>query len=224
MTRTRPRNQSSRGSRALRVGVFGGTFNPPHLGHLICAHEARWQLELDSVLIVPVGEASHKEIEMDAGREERYALCRLAVAAEEGLAASQVEIAREGPSYTVDTLRELREQSPSDDFCFIVGADEAAVLGTWHEPAEVLRLAALGVAEREGVGEAEVLAAVREVGDVGRVSFFSMPRIDVSSTLVRERVAAGLPFRHLVPLAVADFIEEAGLYAGERAAAGRPTV
>ena len=158
---------------------------------------------------------------MDAGREERYALCRLAAAAEDGLEVSQLEIAREGPSYTLDTLRALKEQSPSDDLCFILGADEATALASWHEPAEVLKLATLGVAEREGVGEAEVLAAVREVGDAERVSCFSMPRIDVSSTLVRERVAAGLPFRHLVPRAVADFIEETGLYAQERAGAGR---
>jgi nicotinate-nucleotide adenylyltransferase len=158
---------------------------------------------------------------MDAGREERYAMCRLAAAAEEGLEVSQVEIAREGPSYSVDTLRALREASPSDDLCFILGADEAMALEGWREPAEVLTLATLGVAEREGVGEAEVLEAVRKLGGPDRVSFFSMPRVDVSSTLVRERVAAGRPFRHLVPRAVADFIEEVGLYVQERAGAGR---
>jgi nicotinate-nucleotide adenylyltransferase len=158
---------------------------------------------------------------MDAGREERYAMCRLAAAAEDGLEVSQAEIAREGPSYTVDTLRGFREESPSDDFCFILGADEATALGRWHEPAELLKLATLGVAEREGVGEAQVLATVRAVGDPDRVAFFSMPRVDVSSSLVRERVAAGRPFRHLVPRAVADFIEEAGLYVQERAGGGR---
>jgi nicotinate-nucleotide adenylyltransferase len=184
-------------------------------------HEARWQLGLDTVLLVPVGEAPHKEIEMDAGGEERYAMCRLAVAAEDGLEVSQLEIAREGPSYTVDTLRALREASPSDELCFILGADEATALGSWHEPGELLKLATLGVAEREAVGEAEVLAAVREVGNPERVAFFSMPRVDVSSTLVRERVAAARPFRHLVPRAVADFIEDSGLYVQERAGAGR---
>ena len=173
------------------------------------------------MLLVPVGEAPHKEIEMDAGREERYAMCRLAVAAEHGLEASQLEIAREGPSYTVDTLRTLREESPSDELCFILGADEATALASWHEPAEVLKLATLGVAEREGVGETEVLAVVRGVGDPDRVAFFSMPRLDVSSSLVRERVAAGRPFRHLLPRAVADFIEETGLYVQERTGAGR---
>jgi nicotinate-nucleotide adenylyltransferase len=184
-------------------------------------HEARWQLELGKVLLVPVGEAPHKAIEMDAGREERYAMSRLAAAAEDGVEVSQLEIAREGPSYTVDTLRALREESASDELCFILGADEATALGSWHEPADVLKLATLGVAEREGVGEAEVLAAIREIGDPDRVEFFTMPRIDVSSTLVRERVASGRPFRHLVPRAVADFIEEAGLYAQERAGTGR---
>lgn len=191
------------------------------MGHLVCAHEARWQLELDSVLFVPVGEAPHKEIEMDAGREERYALCRLAVAAEEGLEASRLDIDREGPSYTLDTLRVLREQSPLEEFCFILGADEAASLGSWHEPAQVLRLATLAVADRDGVGRAEVLAAVREVGDPDSLRFFSMPRIDLSSTLVRERVAAGQAFRHLVPRAVGDYIEQAGLYSGERTGARR---
>ena len=173
------------------------------------------------MLLVPVGEAPHKEIEMDAGREERYAMCRLAAATDDGLEVSQLEIAREGPSYTVDTLRTLREESSSDELCFILGADEAAAIESWHEPAEVLKLATLGVAEREGVGETEVLAAVREVGDPERATFFSMPRIDVSSSLVRERVVARRPFRHLVPRAVADFIEAAGLYVQERARAGR---
>jgi nicotinate-nucleotide adenylyltransferase len=172
-------------------------------------------------VFVPVGDAPHKEIEMDAGREERYAMCRLAVAAEDGLEVSKLEIVREGPSYTVDTLRALRDESPGDELCFILGADEATALGSWHEPAELLKLATLGVAEREGVGEAEVLAAVREIGDPDRVAFFSMPRVDVSSSLVRERVAAGRSFRHLVPRAVGDFIDEAGLYAQERAGAGR---
>jgi nicotinate-nucleotide adenylyltransferase len=158
---------------------------------------------------------------MDAGREERYAMCRLAAAAEDGLEVSQLEIAREGPSYTIDTLRALREESPADELCFVLGADEATALASWHEPAEILSLATLGVAEREGVGEAEVLGVVRELGDPGRAAFFSMPRIDVSSTLVRERVAAGRPFRHLLPRAVADFIEETGLYVPERAGAGR---
>ena len=182
-------------------------FNPPHIGHLVCAQEARWQLELDEVLLMPVGQAPHRPVEHDPGPEERFELCRLAADGIEGVTASRVEIDRPGPSYTADTLEQLRDA----DLFFLLGADQALRLGEWHEPERVLRAATLAIVEREGVEIEEAEAAVNAVGEA-RIEAFSMPRIDVSSTDVRRRVAEGQPYRFLVPEPVADRIERVGLY------------
>jgi nicotinate-nucleotide adenylyltransferase len=164
---------------------------------------------------MPVGEAPHRKIEMDAGPEVRYELCRLAIADDERLSVSRHEIDREGPSYTLETLRALQDEAPDDELLFILGADEAAALGTWHEPEQVLKLATLAVAERDRTGHEQVVEAIAGIEGSERVVFFSMPRIDVSSTLVRERIATGRPIRYLVPAPVAAYIEEAGLYSAE---------
>jgi nicotinate-nucleotide adenylyltransferase len=182
-------------------------FNPPHIGHLVCAQEARWQLELDEVLLMPVGEAPHRPVEHDPGPEERFELCRLAAGGVEGLTASRAEVDRPGPSFTADTLEGLGD----GDLYFLLGADQALRLAEWHEPERVLRAATLAIVEREGVAIEEAEAAVSAVGQA-RVEAFSMPRIDVSSTDVRRRVAEGEPYRFLVPEPVADRIERMGLY------------
>jgi nicotinate-nucleotide adenylyltransferase len=200
-----------------KVGLLGGTFNPPHIGHLVCAQEALAQLELDRVLLVPVNEPPHKGVEGDPGVEHRVELCRRAVASEERIEVSRVEADVPGPSYTVDTLRRLHERSPGDDLTFIVGGDMALSLPTWREPEAVLELAELGVAEREGVRRADIAERLCGLG-VDRVRFFDMPRLDISSSLIRRLVAAGRPIRYLVPDAVADYISQAGLY---RAVAAR---
>ena len=161
---------------------------------------------------MPAGEPPHRRIEMDAGRETRYELCELAVVGDERLSVSRFEIDREGPSYTVETLRALRVKAPEDELFFILGGDEAAALPGWHEPEQVLQLATLAVAERDGAGRKQVLDAIAGLDGKESLTFFSMPRIDLSSTLVRERIAAGRPIRYLVPPAVADYIEERGLY------------
>ena len=194
------------------MGLLGGTFNPPHLGHLICAQEALEQLALDVVLLVPAGSPPHKAVEDEPGARVRYELCRAAVAGEERIGVSELEIDREGPSYTVDTLRLLHERDPGDELTFIVGADMAQSLATWREPREVLRLARLAVAERAGVGRREIVERLAPLEIGGRVVFFDMPRIDVSSSALRSRVAAGRSLRHWVPDAVAHEIAARGLY------------
>jgi nicotinate-nucleotide adenylyltransferase len=173
----------------------------------VCAQEAWWQLELDEVLLMPVGEAPHRPVEHDPGPEERFELCRLAAEGTEWLTASRAEVDRPGPSYTVDTLESLQDA----ELCFVLGADQALRLAEWHEPERVLRVATLAIAERDGVTIEEVEAAVSAVGEA-RVEAFSMPRIDVSSTEVRRRVAEKEPYRFLVPERVADRIERVGLY------------
>ena len=197
----------------VRVGVLGGTFNPPHLGHLVCASEAAAQLGLDRVLLTPVFIAPHKQASADPGPAERLELCRLAAAGDERLEVCELEIAREGRSYTVDTLRELRARAPQDELTFILGADVALGLADWREPEAVLSLATLAVAERDGTARDDVVARLGQaLPGAAALRFFEMPRIDVSSSEIRSRVAAGRPIRYLVPDAVAERIRRAALY------------
>jgi len=179
---------------------------------LICAQEAHWQLQLARVLVVPTGEAPHKAIEQDPGREARHELCRLAFGGDERFELSRLEIDRPGPSYTVDTLRELRERREDDELFFIVGGDEARSLADWREPEQLLSLATLAVAARDRDRREQVGAAIAGLSGSERVRFFTMPPIGISSTIVRERVAAGRPIRYIVPEAVAEYIESAALY------------
>jgi nicotinate-nucleotide adenylyltransferase len=202
-----------------RVGILGGSFNPPHLAHLICAQEAYTQLGLDRVLLMPVNTPPHKRLE-DPGAELRLELCRLAIGDDPRFAVSRIELDRPGPSYTVDTLRTLNAQAPEDQLTFIVGGDMALSLPSWHESSELLTRARLGVAERSGAARADVLERLRGLGHGERIEFFEMPRIDISSSLVRRRVADGLSIRFLVPDAVASAIEQTGAY-GAPAPAGR---
>jgi len=198
-----------------RIGLLGGTFNPPHIGHLVCAQEAWSRLGLDRVLLLPVHTPPHKEVDGDPGVEQRVALCEAAVVGDPRLGVSRAEADVPGRSYTVDTLSRLHDARPEDQLTFIVGGDMASTLPEWREPEAILALATLGVAARQGVGREQVLEHLaRELpGSADRIRFFDMPRIDVSSSLVRRRVAAGRPVRYLVPDAVADHIEREGLYA-----------
>jgi nicotinate-nucleotide adenylyltransferase len=193
-----------------RVGLLGGTFNPPHLAHLVCAQEALVQLDLDRVLLVPVGVAPHKTIDADPGVEHRVAMCEAAVAGDERLGVSRADADREGPSYTVDLLRALGGE---DELTFIVGGDMAHSLPDWRDPEGVLALARLGVAEREGARRADIAERLAGLaGAAERVRFFDMPRLDISSSAIRRRAAAGRPVRYLVPDAVAAYIERERLY------------
>jgi nicotinate-nucleotide adenylyltransferase len=198
----------------VRVGLLGGTFNPPHIGHLVCAQEAWAQLGLDRVWLLPVHAPPHKEADSDPGVERRVAMCEAAVAGDDRLAVSRIEADVPGRSYTVDTLNKLHEARPEDQLTFIVGGDMAASLPEWREPQAILELCSLGVAARDGVGREQIRERLdRELpGAADRLQFFDMPRIDVSSTLVRRRVAAGRPVRYLVPDAVAAYIDREGLY------------
>jgi len=196
----------------VRVGIYGGVFNPPHHGHLVAAQEAHWQLNLDVVVWVPVGAAPHREIESDPGAEARFEMVELAVAADERFRVSRIELEREGPSYTVDTLRELREREPDDELFLILGGDQALGLASWHEPEQVLELATLGVFERGSSTRNAIGITIGRMVGAERVRFLQMPRIDISSTMVRRRAAAGRPIRYLVPDKVANFVGAQSLY------------
>ena len=196
----------------MRVGIYGGVFNPPHHGHLIAAQEAYSQLGLDVVLWVPVGAAPHREIEADPGADARFEMVELAIAGDERFRVSRIELEREGPSYTVDTLKELREREPEDELFLILGGDQALALATWREPEELLELATLAVFERGSSTRNAIGIKVGRLRGAERVRFLEMPRIDISSTLVRRRAAKGKPIRYLVPDKVANFIGAQSLY------------
>lgn len=194
------------------IGVLGSAFNPPHLGHLALAQEALWQLGLSEVVLVPTGQAPHKRIVDDPGRELRMAMTRLAAADDSRFSVSSLEVDREGPSYTYETLQMLADERGETELVFVMGADAAVGLESWKEPERVVGLARLAVARRAGISDAEVAAVLGSLGAEGRATMLEMPQFGVSSSAVRERARAGRPLRYLVPEAVARFIEEKGLY------------
>jgi nicotinate-nucleotide adenylyltransferase len=196
----------------MRIGILGGTFNPPHLGHLVAAQEAYRELALDQVVLIPAGIPPHKPVEHEPGPEHRLELCRLAVGDDERFAVSDLELRRDGPSYMVDTLDVLRSQSPSDERFLILGADIAAGLPKWHEPERVLELATVAIARRRGTAKTAVQDALGQLKGGERARFFQMPRIGISSTMVRRRVRAGQPIRYFVPDGVMHYIETHRLY------------
>jgi nicotinate-nucleotide adenylyltransferase len=201
------------------IGILGGTFNPPHLGHLALAQCARQELDMERVALMPAYGAPHKPAEEDPGAGHRLRMCRLSVQDVEGLMTCALEIERAEPSYTVDTLRALHASHRDTQLTFIVGADMARTLPAWREPEELLELADLAVAEREGAGREDVLQALAvlsppSAGRSAGVAFLRMPSVPVSSSLVRERVARGEPIEGLVGGAVAEYIAEHDLYRG----------
>jgi nicotinate-nucleotide adenylyltransferase len=202
---------SSRGD-AGAIGVLGSAFNPPHLGHLALAQEALWQLGLEEVLLMPTGEALHKRIVDDPGSELRLAMTRLAAADDSRFSVSSLEVEREGPSFTYETLELLADERDGAELVFVMGADAAVGLESWREPRRVVELARLAVARRSGISGADVTAVLRSLGAEERATMLEMPQFGVSSSAVRERAAGGRPLRYLVPEAVARFIEEKEIY------------
>jgi nicotinate-nucleotide adenylyltransferase len=193
------------------TGLFGGAFDPPHFGHLELVDGALRHFGLERVVVIPTGTAPHKEITTPA--EVRYRLAEAAFAGRPGVELSRWELERGEPSYTVETTRWAKERY--GELIFLVGADQFAKLATWREPDEVLRLARLGVATRPGYDRDELERALGHLADPGRVQFFEIEPTPVSSTEVRARVARGEAIADLVPVAVAELIDELGLYSGD---------
>ncbi len=206
-----------------RIGILGGTFNPPHIGHLALARHARVELGLERVLLMPAYRAPNKPaVGDDPGPAHRLAMCRLAVAHEPGLEASALEIERGGTSYTVDTVQAIHDTHPDAELTLIVGADTARTLPSWREPARLLGMVRLAVAERdepnsedvrEAMAWALALSPARATPDSrSQMTLLRMPRVAVSSSAVRELIAAGAPVGELVGEPVAGYIAEHGLY------------
>jgi nicotinate-nucleotide adenylyltransferase len=207
----------------MRVGVFGGTFDPVHFGHLILAEQAREQGQLDQVWFIPAARPPHKREDELTRFDYRAEMLSLAIAGNPAFQILELEKERPGPSYTVDTLTELRRRTPAADFWLLIGSDTLEDLGSWHERQRVPELAGLLVMPRPGHAVPDVERARRELGvTLGaelRMHVLEVPQIDISSRDLRRRAAAGRSLRYLLPRAVEVYIREKHLY---RSAADTP--
>lgn len=197
----------------MRLGVFGGTFDPPHVGHVLAASDAVEALRLDRLLFVPAAMQPLKAGAASAPAADRLAMVRLLAGGDPRFAVDPMEIERDGLSYTVDTLATLAEREPDAERFFLVGADVLSSLHRWREPERVQRLAKLVVLERATTPAGSGPVAGRSTGALGADAIF-LPtrRVDVSSTEIRERVRTGRSIRGFVPDAVAAYIAAARLY------------
>ena len=206
----------------MRIGVFGGTFDPIHMGHLVAAEESWAQLELERVVFVPAGLPPHKLDEVITPAEHRLAMVELAIASNPHFTLSRVDIDRFGPCYTVDTIEILRAKwGPEAEIYFIMGSDSLGEILTWHKPERLIRLCRLAVVKRPSY-EVDMEELERCLpGITMRVKFINSPTLNISSTDIRRRVREGLPIKYQVPEAVERYIYEHGLYREEDCGANR---
>lgn len=183
----------------MRLGIFGGSFDPIHHGHLILARAALEELGLDRILFIPANLSPHKTQTKPATAQDRLAMLQLAVWGEPRFESCDTELHRPPPSYTVETLRELKSRRADDEFTLLIGADNVAKFDTWHEPDAIRRLAKIAVLDRAGHMAPQEWPVVRRL-------------VDISSTDIRARTAAGRSIRYLTPDAVCDYIAVQGLY------------
>jgi nicotinate-nucleotide adenylyltransferase len=195
-----------------RIGLLGGTFDPPHIGHLVLAQEALVQLELDKVLLVPAGQPPHKVGRSISAVQDRMAMLERSIADNPIFGISRVDIDRPGPHFTVDMLSLILRNEPGSLLYFIMGADSLADLLTWHQPRRIAELAKLVVMRRPG-REPDIAALAEAVpGITGRVYYIDAPLLEISSTDLQSRVRQGLPVRYLIPDRVIEYILEYDLY------------
>lgn len=191
----------------MNIGIFGGTFNPIHYGHLINVELVRSETGLDRVILVPTKQPVHKELEGNASAEDRYAMACLAVAQVPGYEVSRLEIDREEPSYTIITVEALMARYPEADLHLIIGMDSLNDIHTWREADRLVKMVSLIVMRRPG---AEVHTDM--VPEGARVRFIENPLIDIHGSEIRERLARGLSVRFQIPDMVLDYIHQRGLY------------
>lgn len=195
----------------VRIGMFGGAFDPPHVGHVALARAAVEQLALDQLRVFPTGQAWHKARELSSA-EDRLAMARLAFAEVPRTFIDDRELHRSGPTYTVDTLRELRREFPQAVLMLVIGADQAESLHSWRESACIAQLATISIAARARPVDAGALFDPSRLPP-GRREPVELPPMPVSSTEIRRRAGAGEGISHLVPAAVARYIDQHHLYA-----------
>ena len=196
----------------MRIGVFGGTFDPIHMGHLVVAEDARAALGLDKVLFIPAGQPWFKSYRQITGSHHRLAMVRLAVESNPSFEVSDIEVMRSGPSYTVDTLSELREQHGGAEFVVILGVDALREIDRWHQPRMLFEMASVVGMARPGASLDPSVLNAAIPGASSRMHLVDSTLIDISGTEIRQRVAAGRSIRYRVPAGVERYISENGLY------------
>lgn len=200
----------------MRMGVFGGSFDPVHYGHLLLAESCREQCRLDRLLFMPAALPPHKQQGLHAASKQRAEMLDLAIAGYPPFEVSRLEIDRGGVSYTVDTLEELQKQVPQAELFLLMGAESLAELPTWRDPASICELATLVVVRRVGAPEIDFEVLERFASQQRRDAFhaaqFESPIIELSSTDIRQRVAMGSSIRFRTPRAVEKYLEAHGLY------------
>lgn len=196
--------------REMRIGLYGGTFDPIHLAHLVLAEQCREQLQLDAVWFIPTGEPPHKPPGKRTPGRQRYEMVQLAIAGHEQFRVLDIEIARSGPSFTVETLTALSALHPGNQFWWLMGADMIRDFPTWREPARILTLARIAAVNRGGMPLPDVLPTRERFSDF--IDDVTIPAITLSASDIRERVANGQSVRYLVPRSVEVYIHQHGLY------------
>lgn len=186
-----------------RIGVLGGTFDPIHIGHLIAASEAYAQLQLNQVLFIPAGLPWQKSDQHISAPGHRLEMVRLAISGDDRFGLSEIEITRPGPSYAIETYEELQKAEPETEFIWILGADAASKIKTWHRWQDFVESVSIAVVNRLGVSADSISKNFISI---------SIPDVDVSATLLRERYESGQTTRYLVPNAVDAYIRENKLY------------
>jgi nicotinate-nucleotide adenylyltransferase len=198
----------------MKIAVLGGTFDPIHLGHLAVAEEACQLLALNKVIFMPAGHPYFKESAAVSPAEDRIKMLELAIAGRMAYLISRLEVERPGPSYAVDSMAQIKKQlNPSDELFFIMGWDSLMKLHLWHEAARLISLCRIVAAPRPGYPQPRIKSLEKKLPGISECAIvMERPLIDISATLIREKVAKGLTIAGLVPPAVADYIREKGLY------------
>jgi len=196
---------------------MGGTFDPVHYGHLIAAEYARHEFKLEQVVFMPAARPPHKEMEQVLDSNHRYEMVRRAVKGNPAFAISDLEMKRTGNSYTIDTIRHFLEECPGRAVFFIMGADSLLTMTTWKDYQNLARLCQFVVVTRPGYVISESEPVLKQLPSVlwENVHFLPIPALDISSSDIRERVAAGRPIKYLLPDDVEQYIAETGLYRGQ---------
>lgn len=214
--RTAPEGERD-GHGSHRIGILGGTFDPPHVGHLWLATLAADAMALDRVLFMPAAQPPHKRGRAISPIVDRLLMTRLAIGGNELFELSTLEVGRAGPSYTLDSVEELRRTYDDAQLFLVMARDSLAQIDTWHEPDRLLSLLEWVVGPRPGAPPPDPEQLRQRFGaDAGRIHVLDGPSLDVSATDIRERVAAGRTIRYLVPQAVEELIIERGLYLRSR--------
>lgn len=209
----------------MRLGLYGGTFDPVHYGHLVLAEQCREQCDLDQVWLIPSHQSPHKTGATTSPGRARLEMLRLATAGAPDFVVSDLEIRRGGVSFTVDTLQQLHDEDPSRELFFLIGADSLYDLPTWREPQRIAELATIVAVNRgdRPLPDAANLHATLGQSLAQRVKLVTMPGIDLSGSNIRRRVHAGRSIRFLTPRAVEMYISQHGLYRDpSKAASSQP--